>query len=499
MMRMRYDYCLVIGTCLLLNLMMSCKNDQLIQVGEKEKELRTIQIRMEQFKSQINTLLSSVGPPNMGSTVSKGNVEASPNIQRLYFWSFNENTIVPDIGIDTLNSALTVFRNNGTYEYVFGVGISFDPYIAGRSLGIVGAKESTVSMPIKGVDRLETLRFDMQSSATGPRDFDFYYSFDESERVLFTDSNSFDGEWTAFTYDLSEVILNNAETMHFHWVYKSGHQRTQEYNPLQGTLRHDNLSLTGVFNGVTSDNSSQVEGEVNYYVFSKKDHKLVIKGNQDINTDLSIPITKIKLEDGEYFISFLVNFSDEELITPEIVVDAEDLYYYQELSAGEPITYGALLHNLIVDSDLDLNLEMNRQYSQVRIEFTDADELDEIDRIEITTERKNVYFPYITPYLPEANWVINEEKITFHPDFDLDSGIQFNQFLGESPLGCELIYILKAYDSTDKLLREITLEAVIPNNVQVVFTGKLLDSTGPGAAFYPVWNLEWGQPINHSF
>lgn len=498
-MRMRYDYCLVMGACLLLNLMVSCKDDQLIQVGEKEKDLRTIQFRMEQFKSQINPLRASVGPGFMGTTSSKGNVETSPTVQRLYFWSFNQGTHVADVGIDTLNTAFTLIRNNGSIEFDIGVGTAFAPYVAGQCLGALGPREMSANMPIKGVQRLGTLRFDMHSSATGPRDFDLYYSLDDGERVLLTDSNSFDGNWTPFLYDVSEITLNSAEMIHFHWVYKSGVQRVQNYNPMQGALRMDNLSLTGIYTSATTEDSLQVDGEVQYYVFSKNNHKLVMEGKQDINTDLSIPITKIKLEDGEYFLSFLVNFSDEELITPESIQDAEDLYYYQKLSNGEPITYGALVEHLLVDSDLELNLEMNRQYSQVRIEFTDAEELDEVDRIEITTESKHVFFPYIAPYLPETDWVTNEEKIIFYPDFDSHSGIQFNQFLGERPAGCELIYILKAYDSTDMLMREIRLEAVIPNNVQVVFTGKLLDSTAPGAAFYPVWNLEWGQPINQTF
>lgn len=61
------------------------------------------------------------------------------------------------------------------------MGFVFEDYTAGNAANFTGPQEIFLKLPIKDVISLESLGFDITGSATGPKDFEIYYSTDEGD------------------------------------------------------------------------------------------------------------------------------------------------------------------------------------------------------------------------------------------------------------------------------------------------------------------------------
>lgn len=512
MMKMKNELFLVMAGLLLLGIMAACRKDGLIDVGPRNEALRNVTFWIKPFETRIKPLMANYSGNGPGSDpnwtqVSYGNVLPSASEQILYLWTFNDEDLKPDIGIDTANAGISVLNMNGGSNNGYKNGVRFSTYEAGKAINITGADEITISMPFTNVEEIVKIRFDASSSDTGPKDFSISYSFgSDDDYFLISEVNdllSSTGPKT-FDFDLNEITLpgEGLDLLRVKIKVKEGTQRPagKTYNPTAGTFSIDNFAIYGVYPGPQIDPLGLGEGTIHYYVFDAADSSLVQMGQKPINPDQVLPELTFKLSDGEYFISFIASFSEEPLIFPASLSKAKEFFIYQKLLDKSAAAYGALVSELEINADLDMDLEMERYFSEVNFEFTDPGDLASVRKIEVENIQKTIYFPYSQPFDVGGGLMEQEEKLIFTSDFSTSNNIRFHHFLGKTPSPKLVSYKLRAFNSNGDLLREVDVSAMINNNVQLSFVGKLLESTGNiNSGFSIKWKNEWGQPVNIVF
>src|SRR5690606_32319821 len=133
----------------------------------------------------------------------------------LYLWTFNQESLVPDIGIDMVGAEISALRNNGSSEINDGEGYSFGNIPGGRAISVTVLDEIRFSLPLLYTTELSTIRFDAFSSNTGPKNFSIYYSLDPSvEPILLSDSNLLQAttKFKSFEFDLNGLnIIDNVD------------------------------------------------------------------------------------------------------------------------------------------------------------------------------------------------------------------------------------------------------------------------------------------------
>src|SRR5690554_804322 len=117
-MRMKNVMSLTVVVLLLFGTMSSCKKDGQIGIGSGDEIWRNITFRINSFKTQIKPMMANTSlrgwvandPHKLQS--ANGNVAVSPEFQWLYLWTFNKESLVPDIGIDTMAASIKVITEN---------------------------------------------------------------------------------------------------------------------------------------------------------------------------------------------------------------------------------------------------------------------------------------------------------------------------------------------------------------------------------------------------
>lgn len=181
-MRMKNVMSLTVVVLLLFGAMSSCKKDGQIGIGSGDEAWRNVTFRIKPFEARVNPLMTNYygngpgGDPNW-TQVSYGNVSPSESEQILYLWTFNNEDLKPDIGVDTSNAGISLLNMNGGSNNSYKNGVKFSTYEAGKAINITGADEITISMPVINVTEIAKIRFDASSSDTGPKDFSISYSF----------------------------------------------------------------------------------------------------------------------------------------------------------------------------------------------------------------------------------------------------------------------------------------------------------------------------------
>src|SRR5690606_2554070 len=92
------------------------------------------------------------------------NIVPSPESQYLYYWSFNDETLEPDIAVDEVRAGISF--ESGAAEPKFFSGFSGDGYDAGQAMSLTAVKSLVITLAIDGIESLENFAFDMSSSDT---------------------------------------------------------------------------------------------------------------------------------------------------------------------------------------------------------------------------------------------------------------------------------------------------------------------------------------------
>jgi len=468
----------------------------------EETELQTITFKLNGFTTAINPLetsskMSSDKQSSFSSLASKG-LNPSTEEQFLYFWSFNEDNLVPDIAVNTSLAALTFTAASAEPSYTSGYGLS--PYPAGKCLSLKGAKSILIQMPLSTIEQLTTLAFDIGSSDTGPKNFQISYSTDGGEHfTLLSDNNPMPIDRNRYSFDLS--IINPAAYNNQFLIkiepFEGDRGEGKPYNEATGTLKLDNIRLSGIYNMPGDDTEVPKEiSKIHYYVFDADNHTLAATGTIPLNT--TEPELSIKLSVGNYYASVFSNVSTKELLLPATVENASTLYLANAFENHKALIFGTNIPAFEVKNSVEREVLLKRYFSQVKFDFTDEEDLSFIHKIVFKpTHTPFVYSPFATS---TSDMITDESVITIQPSFSQEhKSISFNQFMGDLAQPATVGYVVDVYGADSELLRTFEVNSTIKNNVQLTFTGNLLTDVDKPNNFQIKWNQEWDDELTETF
>lgn len=471
-------------------LTISCKKDS--SSGDQNEMVYAVNFKFSGFTNNISRLKATT--INQSKLAAVGSNSQNYSEGYLYYWSFNNDNLVPDIkfnnqlnpNISYLNGDLPSSFVNSTYVY--------ESFVGGRALTFAGAKEILIKMPIKDVIEVNGLGFDVGSPGTGPKDFELYYSLDKGisyDTLAF--NNQFGNTNTAnqkhtYSYDLSDKDIRSDEIW-FKLSPKAGERGTSGlFNENTGALRMDNLYLTGI--APTTQENNAVDN-IHYFLFNKNIPSIVITGVKDINGSSSFAVS---IPVGTYSICFISNTSNAELIFPENPTLAS--FYTSNLFSNSNADIFGYIGELVVDKEQTNQIELERLFSQVKIEFTDTYGLDRITKIVIDQQHDPFFFAPFNASL--TNPILDQSTVERIDDFSSNKQIVFNQFLGRLATSAPISYIINVYGN-EGVIRTFNLSSSLKNNMQVVFRGNILNEIEHNNNFVILKNEVWDGELITNF
>ena len=476
---------------IIIILAISCKKDS--SVDEQNELVYPVLFKFSDFIGSEGLLkTSSINNSTLKIASNGGSQSYSEGY--LYFWSFNNETLLPDVkyknqAIPTITYNSGIVPSNTSYiasNYVF------DQYAAGKALNLTGAKDILIKMPIEDVMTVKSLGFDIGSSNTGPKDFEVFYSIDEGDSYTEISLVNQFGSFTAnakhsYTYDLLPKNIAGEE-LWIKIVLKAGERGTSSaYNANSGALRLDNLHLIGI--APTSSTTASIN-KLHYFLFHKDKSEIIYQGQLDYADNLALDL---KL--GDYDVFFIANKSDMELVFPQQILKSSDLFSANIFSNKSAEIFGYVGH-LSVNGSVSANIILQRLYSQVKVEFTDNVDLGVVSKLVINQLHEPFFYSPFT--LSLTNPVIDQSTIIFEENFQQNKQIVFNQFMGFIDTAKPIEYTVHVY-GTNGIIRTFTLKSLLKNNMQLVFRGELLKDVDGKVGFQIVKNENWDGSQTNNF
>jgi len=362
--------------------------------------------------------------------------------------------------------------------------MAFEGYAAGRASNFVGPQQIFIKLPIKDVLSISRFGFDMTGSATGPKDFELFYSLNEGdsyiELALTNQFGSPSGK-NSFTYNLEELKLSGDEIW-FKINAKAGlRDGVSAYNESTGTIRIDNMHLVGI--APTAKDELAIR-KLHYFLFHKDKPELIFDGETEDVESLSL---QLNLPAGDYNVFFILNNSNKELLLPTVISKSSDLYASNLFSNKEAEIFG-YVGSISVSSDMTSTIFLQRLYSQIKIEFTDNIDLSRIKKLVFKQEHQPFFY---SPFaIGLSNPILDQSSIEIVDDFQLNKQVVFNQFLGLLTSAQSIHYVAEVYSEND-IIRTFHLQGSLKNNIQLVFRGNLLQEQQFNVGFQMTKNENW--------
>ncbi len=464
--------------------------------------VRNVTFRLSGFGSEV-TPLSARNIKGMMGLADVGmqalhNIVPGPELQYLYYWSFNEESLEPDIAVDEDGVEIEF----GTETFGFVAGIPTESFAAGRALSVKGAKSLVISFPVTAVESLADLSFDIKSSDTGPKDFSISYSIDGGTTYnMLKASNQFEktkgSQWNQYVFDISD--LSDVDVLQLKLNFLEGNRGDGgEYNESSGAVHLDNIRISGIYNGKPeAEIDPSMPSTLRYYVFSSDDGRVIAQEELPFNELTEEGLLKMKLSQGIYDVLFLAYRSEGRLLLPEDLSNANEFYFGQEFDDYQAITYASLKRNFEVGSDdVAESAVLTRCFSLITFDFTDLwQDLTEVKQVDITRQHEDyLYMPYGEPIeLPMSDvHTLTFDELTTEENYQLT----FHQFLGMPDEGQNVSYELTAYGIDGEKLNTVIVSEDIRNNMQLLFRGRLLGNLD---RFSIEINADWDETIDHDF
>lgn len=469
-------------------------------------ELRNVTFRLEGFQAETMPMDGSRGAARLAlDGIGRGtqallDIEPSMEPQYLYYWSFNDESMEPDIAVDEVGAGISFVGKDTEPGYVNGFGL--EPIEAGRALNIKGAQSVEIDVPMANIESITTFDFDITSSGTGPKDFSLSFSVDDGATFeVLSVSNPFGAtSRDRYSFDLSGYPqFPGSETLKLKFEFLPGDRgEGSDYNETTGTVTLDNIRLSGIYNAAGGDQTTP--STLHYYIFSSDDGSVVQQQQLSMDALGDGSTLDVNLADGNYDVLFVAYRSDKGMLLREHVTNANEFYFGQHFDDHRAVTYAALLEGVVVGEDhVEETATLDRCYSLVEFDFTDAEtNLQRVKKIEVV--RLHDDFLY-TPFGRPAEVGVSEaERIEF-TDFSSpeDYKIALHQFLGLLDVGGSVSYELTAFGEGDIVLNTVTITEEIRNNVRLRLTGKLLGDSGDINGFSVAFDTEWEEILEHEF
>ena len=486
--------------------LIGCHHDVPLPSSEENK-MHSVTFNLSGFESEITPLSGRATKRFMGGVhpdmQALHHIVPSPEPQYVYYWSFNEETLVPDVAVDEQEAGISFEANTADPDFVNG--FALEPFEAGRALSIRGAKSLVIRLPIASVESLSDFSFDIKSSDTGPKDFSVSYSTDGGNTYeMLSMTNPFENTGSAqrnrYVFDVSGFSeFVDAEILQIKMDFLEGDRGVGgAYNEVTGTVHLDNIRLTGVYNAaVIEDGDPSMPETLRYYVFAADDGSLVAQEEMPIDALGESHSLTIKLGEGVYDVLFFAYRSNQGLLFPTDLANSNAFYVGQRFKDEGAITYAWLRDDFVVgDEDVAAPAVLTRCFSAVKFDFTDVwEDLTKVRKIDIIRQHENyIYTPFGEPSempLAEPDTISRMALVS-----EEDYAITFHQFLGLSDQPKNVSYELKAFGADGEVLNTLIVNERIQHNIQLVFRGKLL---GDLDRFLIEINPDWDEIREHEF
>ncbi|HWL00518.1 MAG TPA: hypothetical protein VNQ55_11240, partial [Parapedobacter sp.] len=302
-----------------------------------------------------------------------------------------------------------------------------------------------------------------------------------------------------YQFDLSGIFDDSAAKLTLKFNLHSGEREgAGDYNESQGTVRLDNVRLSGVYNGEST--SPTAPSTLHYYVFSAEDGS-VVQQQQLLMSDLGDGgMLDVKLADGNYDVLFVAYRSDKGMLLREHLANASEFYLGQHFDDYRAVTYAVLLEDVVVsEAPVEEVATLNRCYSLVEFDFTDTEtNLQRVKKIEIV--RRHDDFLYAPFGIPAGVGLSEAERIEFAGfNSSEDYKIALHQFFGLLDGGGSISYELTAYGEGGVVLNTVTISQELRNNIRLRLTGKLLGDSGAINGFSVALDTTWGETLEQEF
>lgn len=411
-----------------------------------------------------------------------GNMHSYGEEEYLYFWSFNQESLIPDIRI---NKETKITYNGGNEPTQFGAGFTHADFPAGRALSFNGVEDIEFALPLTNITHLSEVGFDISSSNTGPKAFHLLYSNDGGETYkMLSEDNQFmnlkNQTRNTFSFSLDTIEWDYANDLLIKLLALSGERDTLPDMKSTGATRIDNFYLSGQ----GEFPPSAATAGLYYWIFDYVTKQLVQSDHLPYETD--IPNITLSLPKGRYITHFVSHVAEQELITPKDMQSMEQ-HYISSYFADHLAEVNGSIDTINIDQNQSVDITLGRYHSAIKFELTDDQSLEDVSLVRVNRV-KDPYF-YAPFNLSMSNPIMDQSDIELEVDFTTDSKVlYFHQFVGNSNDEQELDYEVEVFAGAS-LLRSFRVSASAKNNTQLIFRGKLLED--PTGTFTFSFNEEW--------
>ncbi len=454
---------------LVLAAMPSCKKHAKLS-DDNDETVHSVKFKIKDFETIVSPLKTQSTKSKKASTTG-GNSEN----QLLYHWNFDNSSGLP---IVALEDGVLIDYDNGQTDYDFVGGWP----TSGKAISFKGAKEVVIKIPTEAVSSFEHLDFDANSSGTGPRALFLSYSMDRgahftplSDTLRYPAGLAISSKFAVSSSLTSIPLVNGGELWLRIALFPGNRDGGSNFNPTTGTFKMDNLMITG------KTDPSVIPSKYYYHVFDAASKALIKSGTLNAKETFAV-----SLPNGTYYLSLIAKNSTLPLIVPE-AANLADFYVanafserFAELFAGRD--------TFEVKTSVERVLSLNRIYSEIKLEFTDTEDLSTVDSIQIRQLHPTFHYYPFTWYNNEQ---LDKTLLSIVPNFTAgNQSLIFNQFMGDYLENKAIKYELNVFRKGE-MLRTFELGAEVRNNVQVLFKGKLLDGLNGNQGFQVVKNEKW--------
>lgn len=473
-------------SCLIFVLATSCQKEY--SGDESSENLYTLRLKLDGLSSHKKPFNQAYITTNKLASNS-GTEQDSEGY--LFFWSFNQENLAPDIRVPSTKSAVLSYNEGLTPNNYVTSTFTYGTHPAGKALSMTGARTFVVQIPMQHIQKLTSFGFDIGSTSTGPKDFEISYSWDGGNYELIEAINQFSSGATnaknSFTYDLRN--LEDYEDML--WIkldFKAGDRSgAGSYSPTSGVFRIDNIHLKGMYELSMSASIAKLH----YFIFHQDKADIYAIGEVD---EKDWGEFHVQLPLGSYDVFLISNQSNLELILPTTAETWSDIFA-SNYFINSPAEIFGKVDEIHVSQDDSFSFTLRRLYSQIKFEFTD-DDLNMVDKI-VVTPRHEPYF-FAPAGTLSSNPILDQTELQFSAGITDNKQIIFNQFLGLLSEEADVTYQLDVY-AMDDIIRSLTVNSSLRNNMQMVFRGELLSGVPFNQSFVVVKDENWDGEVESDF
>ena len=472
----------------ILTMCMQCK--KLIKPEDVSPKVKhSLTYELEGFETSIKPMsdFKSNNPQSRQSNATTLLTSGNPVLNDIiYYWNYNNRSIKADIAVYQDNYA-QFRRVGGVLSYVPGFHTNKNPHDYAQQFTKPAIFELNFKTPKPVL--ISAISFDFAIDKNAPDFFTIFVrksigssTVQRFKLPLIPNMKNFDKQNVSFEFP--NIILDGAEafiTFDFQ-LDKYGIKLDRYFE--QSTARADNVRLYG---RVLKEEKLRKKF-LKYYFFNTETQQFELVGDLDEN---SLQKFSVSLTKGEYKVALIYANVEKDLILPAKINNLQDLQLSHDFSDYKGEIYG-LVDTFNLEKPMNRKAKLERLYNQVNFEFTDLEELKDIEKIQITPEKSYLSWQPLFQQGSFINMDLTVKPIIFNRNMEANRKIAYNHFVGKLNKETLIQYKIEVFKK-NTVARTFHVKAMARNNMQITFRGRLDPPGEEGIKFETILNERWGE------